>query len=229
MVSAMVRFCEAAWAETADLRRAIHTLPFVLELTQGTLDRDRFRFYIQQDAIYLGRFARVLAMAAARAPDTAILQNLAHAALGAVTVEQALHERYLREFGIDPEAAARVEAAPDCFAYTSFLLAAAYHEPWEVLVAALLPCFRIYWDVGCAIAGMAAPGNPFQAWIDTYANPSFGEAVRTVMRTADRAAAPARASRAVRENMLAAHRRATQYEYLFWDGAYRRRTWPQPT
>jgi thiaminase/transcriptional activator TenA len=222
----MARFCEEAWADTAELRRAIHGLPFIVELTRGTLSRDCFRCYIQQDAIYLGQFARVLAMAAAKAPDTATLQNFAHSALGAIAVEQALHERYLREFGIEPAATARAEAAPDCFAYTSFLLATAYRDPWEVLIAALLPCFRIYWDVGLAIAASAAPGNPYQAWIDTYADESFGEAVRSVMLVADRAAAPARASRTVRGQMLAAHRRATQYEYLFWDGAYHLRTWP---
>jgi thiaminase (transcriptional activator TenA) len=231
MLSAMARFCERAWADTAELRRAIHRLPFNTELAQGTLGRERFRFYIQQDAIYLGQFARVLAIAAARAPDTEILQSFAHSALGAITVERALHERYLREFGIDPAAAARAEPAPDCFAYTAFLLATAHHAPWEVLVAALLPCFRIYWDVGLTIASRAAPDNPYRAWIDTYADKEFGAAVRAVMRIADRAATPGRVSRPVRDAMLAAHRRATQYEYLFWDGAYNLRAWPlaEPT
>jgi len=225
----MSKFCDDAWAGTAELRAAIHRLPFNVELAAGTLARERFRFYIQQDAIYLGQFARVLAIAAAKAPDTATLQNFAQSALGAITVEQALHERYLKEFGVDPADTARAEAAPDCFAYTSFLTAVAYNEPWEVLVAALLPCFRIYWDVGCAIASTAAADNPYRAWIDTYADERFGEAVRMVVDIANRAAALA--SPAIVDKMLAAHRRATLYEYLFWDGAYCRRAWPlsQPT
>ncbi len=225
----MAGFCAEGWAHTAELRAVIHALPFNRELAAGTLGRDRFRFYIQQDAIYLGEFARVLAIAAAKAPDTELLQNLAQSALAAITVERALHERYLREFGVDPAAAARAGPAPDCLAYTSYLLAAAYHEPWEVLLAALLPCFRIYWDVGNAIAAKAAPENPYRAWIDTYADPSFGDAVASVMEIADRAAAGA--SRALRDTMLAAHHRATQYEHLFWDGAYNLRAWPlaEPT
>jgi thiaminase (transcriptional activator TenA) len=229
MLGAMSEFCDEAWTRTAELRAAIHQLPFNVELAAGTLARERFRFYILQDAIYLGQFARVLALAAAKGPDAATLQSFAHSALGAITVEQALHERYLNEFGIAPAEIAGAEPAPDCFAYTSFLLAAAYHEPWEVLVAALLPCFRIYWDVGCAIAATAAADNPYRAWIDTYADERFGDAVRMVMAIADRAAASA--SVAVREKMHASYRRATQYEYLFWDGAYRRRSWPpsQPT
>jgi thiaminase/transcriptional activator TenA len=103
-------------------------------------------------------------------------------------------------------------------------LAAAYHEPWEVLIAALVPCFRIYWDVGGAIAAKAAPDNPYRDWIDTYADESFGAAVRALMDIVDRAAG--QVSGAVHERMLASYLRATQYEYLFWDGAYNRRTWP---
>jgi thiaminase/transcriptional activator TenA len=196
-----------------------------MELTAGTLARARFQTYIIQDALYLGQFSRALTLAAAKAPDAALVQQFAHSAIGAVAVEQALHETYLRAFGVDPATVAAAEPSPDCLAYTSFLLAAAHQEPWPVLVAALLPCFRIYWDVGCTIAGDAAPGNPYRAWIDTYANPAFGESVGRMMATVDAAADAA--TPAVRERLLAAYIRCCrQYEWLFWDGAYQQRGWP---
>jgi thiaminase/transcriptional activator TenA len=222
----MIRFSDEAWQQTARLRRAIDALPFNTELAAGTLARDRFQHYITQDALYLGQFSRALAIAAAKAPDTLTLQSFAQSALGAVAVEHALHEQYLRAFEVDAATLAAAEPAPDCLAYTSFLIATAHHEPWKVLVAALLPCFRIYWEVGCAIAAKAAPDNPYRAWIDTYADPRFGEAVQSVIATADRAADAA--SAAIRGKMLAAFTRATQYEWLFWDGAYHRRSWPPP-
>jgi thiaminase/transcriptional activator TenA len=220
----MMRFSDEAWQRTARLREAIYRLPFNTELTAGSLAPDRFRVYIVQDALYLGRFARALAIAAAKAPDSDAMQSFAQSALSAVAVEQALHGRYLREFGIDPARIGEAEASPDCLAYTSYLLAAAYHEPWEVLVAALLPCFRIYWDVGCTIAQKAAPDNPYRAWIDTYADERFGKAVETAVAIGDRAATAVTA--ATRAAMLAAFVRACQYEWLFWDGAYQRRSWP---
>jgi thiaminase (transcriptional activator TenA) len=220
----MILFSDEAWQRTARLREAIHRLPFNTELAAGSLARDRFQAYIIQDSLYLGRFSRALAIAAAKAPDSDTIQSFAQSALSAVAVEQALHGQYLREFGIDPARIGEAEASPDCLAYTSYLIAAAYHEPWEVLVAALLPCFRIYWDVGCAIAQKATAQNPYRAWIDTYADERFGNAVRTAVAIGDRAAvavtAPTRAA------MLAAFVRACQYEWLFWDGAYQRRRWP---
>jgi thiaminase/transcriptional activator TenA len=217
-------FSEQVWQNTAPLRAAIHAMPFNAELAAGTLSRERFQTYIVQDSLYLSDYARVLALAAARGPDMAVLQTFAHSALGAVSVEQALHERYLKAFGVDPAVIAQTEQSPDCLGYTSFLLATAYHEPWEVLLAALLPCFWLYWDVGQAIARTAAHDNPYRAWIDTYADEGFGNAVRAVIALTDKAAEDA--STIVRAKMTTAFVRCCQYEWLFWDGAYQRRGWP---
>jgi len=219
-----MRFSEEAWRDNAALRDAIHRLPFNTALAAGTLAPERFRFYIMQDALYLAQYSRVLSLAAAKAPDTASSQTFAHSALGAIAVEQRLHEHYLHEFGVDPAAIAAAEPMPDCLAYTSFLLATAHQQPWEVLVAALLPCFWIYWDVASAISRGAAPNNRYQAWIDTYADQAFGEAVQRVIDIADRAAAAV--TPGLRTSMLIAFARSAQYEWLFWDGAYQERGWP---
>jgi thiaminase/transcriptional activator TenA len=220
----MTSFSDTAWQRIARLREAIHALPFNRELTDGTLSTQRFRGYIVQDALYLGQYARILAMAGARGPDGAVLHTFASCALEAVAVEQALHEQYLAKFAADGSHLADAEPSPDCLGYTSFLLATAYHDPWEVLVAALLPCFWIYWDVGNAIARRAGTDNPYRAWIDTYADEAFGNAVRRVIDVTDRAAAGATA--ATQARMLGAFVRSSQYEWLFWDSAYQQRGWP---
>jgi thiaminase (transcriptional activator TenA) len=220
----MRRFSDEARERTATLRAAIGRLPFNTELAAGTLAPERFRFYITQDALYLADYARVLAIAAAKSPDAATVRWFAQAAGEAVAVEQALHARYLAEFGVDPSTAAAAGPSPDCLAYTSFLLATAHLQPWEVTVAAILPCFWIYWDVAASIVKGAATDNAYRAWIDTYADPRFGEAVRMAIDIADRAASAA--TPAIRDAMLAAFTRSAQYEYLFWDGAYRQRGWP---
>jgi thiaminase/transcriptional activator TenA len=217
----MSMFCDDAWQRTSALRAAIHALPFNRELAVGTLDQARFQFYVVQDALYLEQYARILALAGVRGPDGATLRLFADAALEGIAVEQALHSDYFSQFNLLAEP---VEASPDCLSYTSFLLATAYHEPWEELMAALLPCFWIYWDVGVAIAREARPDNPYRTWIDTYADEAFAKVVQTVIAATDCAAAGA--SEAVRKRMMTAFIRSTQYEWLFWDGAYRCRQWP---
>ena len=220
----MTNFSEAAWQRTARLRQAIDSLPFNTELAAGRLSRERFQGYIVQDALYLAQYSRILLLAGVRGADSATLRLFGECALEAVAVEQALHERYLTEFGVDPAHLVDAEPSPDCLGYTSFLLATAYQDPWEVLVAALLPCFWIYWDVGTRIARHAAADNPYRAWIDTYADEAFGEAVHRVVGVTDRAADGTTAP--VRARMMTAFVRSTQYEWLFWDSAYQQRGWP---
>ena len=217
----MTSFCDHAWQRTTELRAAIDGLPFNRELAAGTLDQAKFQFYITQDALYLDQYARILAMAGVRGPDGQTLRLFAESALEAVAVEQALHGQYLTQFGAG---ALEAEPSPDCLNYTSFLIATAYHDPWEVLMAALLPCFWIYWDVGNSIARQSAPDNKYRAWIDTYSDEGFGNAVRAVIAATDRAAAGA--TDLTRTRMMTAFVRSSQYEYLFWDGAYQRRRWP---
>ena len=213
----MTSFCDHAWQRTTTLRAAIDDLPFNRELAAGTLSKQRFRFYIEQDSQYLDQYARILAMAGARGPDGAILRLF-------VGVRRGSRRRRAGPARPVPDQPDTAEPSPDCLSYTSFLLATAYHEPWEVLMAALLPCFWIYWDVGNTIARKAAPDNPYRPWIDTYSDEAFGTAVRAVIAATDTAAA--NASDTVRARMMTAFIRSTQYEYLFWDGAYQQRGWP---
>ncbi len=173
-------FSRDAWTRTAPIYDAILEHPFNRELAAGTLSTERFRFYMLQDGVYLIAFSRALSVAAARAGATDDMVTFAESAREAVVVERALHESYFRQFGIAPEEAARTEPSPTCLGYNTFLLATAYHAPYEVLVAALLPCFWIYWEVGKHIMAVAASDNPYQAWIDTYADEAFGAAVQGV-------------------------------------------------
>lgn len=220
----MTNFTMMAWSKIESLRIAIHDLPFNRELSSGTLSQQRFQFYVVQDALYLEQFSRALAIAAAKAPDTEAMLQFAGSAQGAIVVERALHNSYFDAFGISPEQAAAAEPSPTCSGYTNFLLATAHQESYGALVAALLPCFWIYWDVGNAIAAQTGADNPYQAWIDTYSDTDFGKAVDAVIAIADRTAAAA--SQIERDAMLAAFTRSSQYEWMFWESAYRQESWP---
>ena len=152
------------------------------------------------------------------------MQRFARAAEEALVVERALHGGFFKTFGVDANDAAAAEPSPTCYGYTNFLLSVAHIASYEELVAAVLPCFWIYWDVGNQIAKKAGADNPYQAWIDTYSDPTFGEAVNAVISIADRAAAASTDER--QGAMLRAFKRSTQYEWMFWDSAYRLETWP---
>ena len=223
-MNATTSFSRAAWDQNAQVYDIIRAMPFNAELASGTLSEARFKHYITQDAHYLIGFGRALTLAAAKAPDPERIVQFAKSAEGAIVVERALHGSFFEQYAITSEMFGQTPLSPACHHYVSYLLATAYAEPYEVLLGGLLPCFWIYAEVGRDILARASPGNPYQAWIDTYSGEEFHAAVDRVIAATDEAANGA--SPALRARMHAAFARATQLEWIFWDSAYRLERWP---
>jgi len=213
-----------AWQRDAQAYEIIRTIAYNAELAAGTLSAARFKHYITQDAHYLIGFGRALTLAAAKAPNPDRIVQFAKSAEEAIVVERALHGSFFAQYGITSKVFADTPLSPACHHYVSYLLATAYAEPYEVVLGALLPCFWIYAEVGRDIHARAAPANPYQAWIDSYAGEALRAAVRAVIAATDEAAAGA--SPRLRERMHAAFTRATQLEWVFWDSAFRLASWP---
>ncbi|MGH7350201.1 MAG: thiaminase II [Candidatus Rokuibacteriota bacterium] len=217
-------FTGTLWQSIEPIYAGILAHPFVRGLTDGSLPREAFRFYAVQDALYLRDFARALSLAAARAPrEEWIIMFNEHAA-GALQVERTLHESFFKDFGLSPEAVAATPLAPTNLAYTSYLLAVAHAGPFHETVAALLPCYWIYWEVGKTLERSGSREPLYTRWIGTYASEEFGSVVRDVLACTDALAA------ALRDEDREAMRRhfvtTSRYEWMFWDMGWRQEPWP---
>ena len=62
-------FMDDLEAKALPVRQAILRHPFVTGIGDGTLDVDKFKFYVRQDYLYLIDYSRVVALAAARSPE----------------------------------------------------------------------------------------------------------------------------------------------------------------
>src|SRR5258706_5001264 len=178
-------FTGELWASIAPIYDAILRHPFLRGLTDGSLARDAFQYYVIQDAHYLRDFARALSIAAARAPKEDWIIMLNDHAAGALRVERSLHETFFREFGLSEKDVATTPLAPTNLAYTSYLLAVAYAAPFHEALAALLPCYWIYWEVGKELERAGSRNPLFARWIGTYASEEFGSVVRAVLEVTE--------------------------------------------
>ena len=217
-------FTGEMWRSIDGIYGAILRHPFLAGLTDGSLPRESFEFYAVQDALYLREFARALSVTAARAPREDWIIMLNDHAAGALRVERTLHESFFKELGLAPEAVAATPLAPTNLAYTSYLLAVAYGAPFHEAIAALLPCYWIYWEVGKKLERAGSPDAFYARWIGTYASEQFGSLVRAVLAATDETAAR------LGPLELAAMRRhfvtTSRYEWMFWEMGYRRERWP---
>jgi thiaminase (transcriptional activator TenA) len=162
-------FTTQAWKSIDQIYNSILQMEFIQELKQGSLSQEIFQHYIIQDGIYLGEFSRALAIISAKAPTPELQLQFARNASDAIAVERGLHEEFFAEFNISPEVALSSQISPTCLNYTNFLLATAYQYSFPISVAAVLPCFWIYLEVGKHIYQQAnSQINPYQKWIDTF-------------------------------------------------------------
>ncbi|MEM3157063.1 MAG: thiaminase II [Nitrososphaerota archaeon] len=219
------RIIDKFWADISDIYEAIINHEFIRHMLDGTLPIDIFKHYVFQDYLYLGEFARAVAIVGAKAPDddwAAVLFNDAGAAM---TIERRwLHEYLLSEWGIKPEELSRISMTPVNLAYTSYLLATSTMKPFEEGLAALLPCFWVYREVGLEMLRNGSPVPAYQRWIDTYSSEDYGRAVNEVLSIAEQAFEKLDAVEILRARK--AFRTSTLYEYLFWDRAYVKENWP---
>lgn len=210
------------WAEAAGTYAAILEHPFLAGLTDGRLHPDAFVHYLVQDSYYLHDFARALTVVGSKAPTPAGVGMFARHATGTVEVELALHESLLAELGIQNRDATAV--APTTRAYTSYLLATAYSGTFADGLAAVLPCYWIYAEVGVELVKRGSPDPRYQRWIDTYAGDEYQTIVTEVLALADDIGQTLCAADEARAR---AHFVTTaRYEWMFWDAAWRREVWP---
>ncbi len=212
------------WGSIAPVYQAILKHPFLLELQTGRLPRQSFRFYLIQDLQYLGAFSRALEYAAAKAPMPEWAEILRRHARGATESEGQLHRTILENYGITQDRIRSAKMAPANFAYTNFLVATACSRPFPEILAALSPCYWVYLEVGKELKKKGSRDKTYQLWIDTYSSPGYERDVEEFLSILDASARGA--SDEERSRMREHFDRASRYEWMFWDMAYRLESWP---
>lgn len=196
--------------------------PFITGLTDGTLDRDAFRYFIVQDSHYLRAYSRALSLVAARATDEDAVSMFALHAANAIAVERSLHTSLLESLGLT---AADVDAAgsgPTTTAYMSYLTAVCATGTYAEAVAAVLPCYWIYRDVGRELLKRSSPDPLYREWIETYGSDEFDAVVESVLAVTDVLDVSASERHRCHQHFATTCR----YEWMFWDAAYTKLDWP---
>ncbi|WP_227497145.1 bifunctional hydroxymethylpyrimidine kinase/phosphomethylpyrimidine kinase [Planctomonas psychrotolerans] len=200
---------DAWWADIDDIRTKIDRLAFVRGLADGSLAEEEFAHYLAQDALYLRDYARALARASQLAPTTEEQAFWADAAHASIASEMEVHRDWL-----GTRRTARPEPHPVTTAYLTHLLAVSGGSDYGVLIAALLPCFWIYRDVGMRLRAHASGEHPYASWLETYADPMFAAATSQAIDYVGRSAV--RAGADDRDAMWRAFRASAQFELEFF-------------
>lgn len=169
------------WEENRDMIDACLESSFVLDMFHGVLDKKTFDSYLNEDVFFLKIFSSGYSTALrwsevdCTVPTEMMskIQSAIKTLLQGIENELKLHEKHLHVH--NPKEVCMHAATAS---YTTFLerIATDPCESLAVLMAAMIPCFRLYAYIGCLMRSCLGEthlkSHPYGDWIETYSQES---------------------------------------------------------
>jgi thiaminase/transcriptional activator TenA len=213
-----MRLTEALRMDCPQIWRRMIGHPFVLELYEGTLPAEKFRYYVLQDYNYLSGLMRCMCVIASKS-DAELMREVLHMAHDEATTELESYKRTLASVGLSMDAALKTEPAPTNVAYMNFILTTAYTKSPVEGLTAILPCFWSYADIAETNKALLEDNKNevYKAWASVYLERSTRDLVEELRCVVDSLDDHESASRIFMT--------ASRYECMFWDMAYKQEGW----
>lgn len=216
MTSVSTRLHDAA----APVWEACLRHPFVAGIGDGTLDMEKFRYFMLQDYLYLFDYARVFALGVVKARDPELMRVFAANVDAILGGEMKIHRAYMKRLDITEEQVFSIKPALANLSYTNYMLSVAQTGGPMEIVASILACSWSYAEIGQALAAIpGAAEHPFYGeWIRGYASEEYAATNQALIELMDSLAADAG------EEQLAyltdVFVNCSRYELGFWDMAW---------
>lgn len=214
----MEKFTDRARKAAQPVMARICAHPFLQEMANGSLSRESFKTYLEQDCIYMANYGDEFRHLAHMLPKSRLQELFLRFAEESTAAEEAMHQMLMAEFG-----GCNAHPLSGTTRYIRHTQQYFHPEDLPMAMAAMLPCMWVYGEVGKYILSIEQHGeqNPYHDWISCYASEQMDEGVRIALELTDNLAEQETDER--QEKMLEAFMIATELEFVFWDQAY-----PQP-
>lgn len=212
-------YTQQLWDAALPFFQDIMATPFITQLGDGTLSADEYRYYLQQDNLYLETYINGLVSLGRNAPDAtagAFWNDAAALSEGEVDSHNSELDGCLTS--VD-----RGTPSPSNLAYQAFLRHACATQPYAIGATAMLPCFWTYPEVALRVlpayqawtADHPGEQHPYEEWIMLYSGDGFvtpcGQAIELVEEALSQAT-PEEVAVAVGEFCI-----GTLHEVMFFD------------
>lgn len=196
--------------------------PFVRGLGDGSLDQEKFRWFLLQDYLYLLDYAKVFAYGVIKARDPELMRTFAQNVDQVLDGEMQVHKAYMARMGITEPQILAVRPALANLSYTHYMLAVAASGSAAEIIAAILSCSWSYAEIGTALAQIpGAEEHPFYGeWVRGYAGAEYQSANDALIALMDQLAQDCTETeyRRLEEIFVTCSR----FELGFWEMAWNR-------
>ncbi len=203
---------------TKEIWNSYYEHPFVKGIEDGTLDKEKFRYYIMQDFLYLQEYVKTFAIGVAKAKSNETTQAFSNYITLLTGSEMDIHHGYMGKFGVTQEELDQIPRALDNLSYTSYMLRVAYEETEVEILAAILSCGYSYE----LIAKNMVKNNPdcvnhefYGDWITGYSSDGYAAGNTIFMDLLNRLTENYTEEQL--QHLTDIFVACSRYEYLFWD------------
>ena len=153
--------------------------PFVAAIADGSLDKRKFQFFVEQDYAYLVDYARVHCVVASKIPTLSDMEKELKMVMG-VRTEMDNHRRRLHDqFGVTDETYVdNIAKGTALRNYARYFNDVALRGNWQELIAALTPCLMGYGYALYHIEDKITTKDPvYLDWLDVYSSSDYRQAM----------------------------------------------------
>lgn len=197
------------------------THPFVIGLADGSLDLNKFRYYMIQDYLYLKEYIKVFAQGLCHASAEYDLRLFAESCQNVVAEIDRVHKPYMNRIGITEIEVEEAQPHISNLSYTSYMIqAATFGNELDALVAILSCAWSYAW-----IAAKMQEKYPtsiqhkfYGEWFEGYISKEYVDSVESLTKRIDALGKTLSENR--RKQLSQLFYNCSLYEKEFWDMAW---------
>ena len=215
-----MKLADRLFNTTEELWKSYLVHPFVKGLAEGSLDIDKFRFYMIQDYRYLLEYSKVFAFGIIKSNREDIQRRFALMVKDTLDGEMTIHKKYMARLGIKPEEVSGSKTALINQSYTSYMLDVAAKGDILDIIVAVLSCAWSYQFIGENIAKVegALENETFGEWVQGYYSDEYRASTQEIIDLVNELGENISEEKAL--YLEEVFYKCSRYEYRFWDMAY---------
>ena len=140
-------FAKELMAAASPVWEKYMTHPFITGMIDGTLQKEKFAFYLMQDCQYLKDYAKVYATSFIKCDDIDLMRAIYRDMQVIVSDESMTHIRYLMDMGYTEKDAYAAPTAPENREYLDYMLHVAKEGSVQEGLISIMACTFSYYHI----------------------------------------------------------------------------------
>lgn len=213
-------FSKELYLSAKEIWDSYYKHPFVKEIGENSLEKERFKFYIIQDYLYLLEYAKLFALGVIKSKNESDMKKFAKLTDGILNSEMGIHRVYMKKLGITEEDISKIKPTLDNISYTSYMLSVSHCGDIKEIAVAALSCMWSYKMIGDKLKELYGAEQDFYGdWIKTYSSSTYEELTNWNIELVEKYCA--NISEEEKEHLKTIFINCSIYEYKFWDMSYK--------